>query len=1145
MLKVYQSPDLAQLAAKFNEVYCAAQPTVFEKSTVIVPSLAMRDWLEQYMARAQGISAQIDYPLWIEFERGLIEQIFDSIHPDTPRSRLTLSSATMRWAIFAYLTQHSNHFLQDEQHPMHEPLKLLLNGATAMNDNAVQRLWAYAGETARLFAAYLHMRPDWLSQWNKGEGRTLADLLDKHALKNSVDKRATAEEPMPLWLQAHYEMVLQSQYFLWRQCLSDIYAEREQMEQVFKNSIHQNKIDRDAVPNPLYVFTLTDFTPRMLAFIRTLGEVIDIHLFHHSISNHYFSDIVDPKWLRTLHPSESEGFSVGHPLAARFGKIQRDIQRLFEHYEISQDGEQFQSLDPIEKPPQTLLAQLQQDIRNMNEVPHLTPLDDEDDSLRIHGCHGLLRQLEVLRGEIVRWLNADPNRKLSDILILLPDLQDDQDLIRSVFPLFGHYDGYTLPARITGVSTPAIENLWQAVGGIYDLPTGAFDAQTVCDFLLLEDTCLAYGISHEAMQRICEQLIEAGFRRGFDEAHLRELIDTDDGDSRYTFCYALDRLIAGYTMPEISIYLPQDNNDTAKQVVPAPNLGYDDFTALNALCRFAEEVREIQTLQTKQHTALTWLEMITTRLEKTFAHAVGEAAYQAIEALLRDLFFQLGGGYIEDIQVQTKLTLPLNFVLRTVRETIRGIQPSSEPSGVITIGKLSALRGLPYKLIAFVGADADRFPSRTMDKRYNLINIDRRRYGDKHHENDDLSAFLATLTAATESYWIFYTAYDPIDGEARQPATPIQELLDYLDKHLGEPHHYHQQHLPDPFHPDDHNTHPAPLWRRVQKARQKQHNESVKWHPLVPNHFANTTQNTSISEREVIDFTTIQSGIIAPAQTYLRSQHITLPRFAQQTENIEPLAVDNLSHWAIDNALIACEDDHTPLTRLPLLPVGAYGRVLFETRQTIINERRQQLIARYAPQQGTLTVTRSQHISIANRHYRAELPQDPHQPWLKMYASKNKAKHIIRAWLAHLLWQQTGANQTSICNFASKTQEKTGETIIFPAIASTEAEQMLRQWLAYYDSLTHPPLFDIQLLWDCWDKPENINETINKWLNQINDNDYDDAAAFRFLFRGWDSAVDRENLKAKIAEAVIAHLPLLQEIKNRNINIQADFYKGE
>ncbi|MGP4953414.1 exodeoxyribonuclease V subunit gamma, partial [Psychrobacter sp. T6-1] len=175
------------------------------------------------------------------------------------------------------------------------------------------------------------------------------------------------------------------------------------------------------------------------------------------------------------------------------------------------------------------------------------PLSQYDNSLSIHSCHSLQRQLEILRGMIGRWLN-EPNddgsaRHVSDIVVLLPDVERHHELISSVFVSGEGQDGLTLPAKVTGVVDKSIRQLWEAIRGFYSLlgsDSARFEAAEVFDWLMLPPLYESLGLTHEQMSRACDLLAQAGFVRGFDEAHFQQTLDTSDYDYRFSFAYALD-----------------------------------------------------------------------------------------------------------------------------------------------------------------------------------------------------------------------------------------------------------------------------------------------------------------------------------------------------------------------------------------------------------------------------------------------------------------------------------------------------------------------------------------------------------------------------------------------------------------------------
>ena len=452
------------------------------------------------------------------------------------------------------------------------------------------------------------------------------------------------------------------------------------------------------------------------------------------------------------------------------------------------------------------------------------PPPQEDDSLRIHGCHGLQRQSETLRSDITAWLNADPTRRLSDIYIHLPDPVAAQTILRATFPLGGDYDGNHLPARHIGITENSAETLWRSLSGRYTLAHSRYDAPTVHDWLHNPDTCHSLNLAPEQIQRITAALTAAGYKRGYDGAQLQPALHPDDHDHRYTYTYALNRLIAGVLTPDAEHY---------RDAVPQPGLTLADLPALEALATLAE-----QTEAQRSDTAIpaqTRLQQLRDTLHHDYAYAQNTPAWQTIDQALDELQQQLASHAALAPQNEAHY-LPPAFIHEHIEAHLAAQQNSSEPSGVITIGSLKNLRNLPGRLHIFMNADRDHYPARQNDERYNLIPLDRPRPGDQNREHEDLGALLDLINRAEDALWIYYNTAE--NNEPQPPASPIQELLQYLDdqRERGEtllreqhkphdnetlPRYYYHEHPADPFSADPYETASrpaAPLWQHIRQT---------------------------------------------------------------------------------------------------------------------------------------------------------------------------------------------------------------------------------------------------------------------------------------------------------------------------------------
>ncbi len=457
-------------------------------------------------------------------------------------------------------------------------------------------------------------------------------------------------------------------------------------------------------------------------------------------------------------------------------------------------------------------------------------LSQYDNSLSIHSCHNLQRQLEVLRGMIGRWLNEQntdgSTRHLSDIVVLLPDVDRHHELINSVFVNGQGQDGLSLPAKVTGVVDKSIRQLWEAIRGFYGLlgsDSARFEAAEVFDWLMLPPLYESLGLTHEQMSRACDLLEQAGFVRGFDEAHLQQTLDSEDYDYRFSFAHALDKVALGLVMPEAPIstcLYPEhwQDNTLAEKTVPMSAIGLTDAAIVEALCRVYSGLNHCRYEFQARHNAENWLNNIenhiihpyfgaldqtrpmraifnamngfksSLRANRHYQHYHTDSDHQA-DAMLEEAFDSSSSSkslQLEASQVEAKLSqvsnlpLKLSFMLDSIEDELESQQVSAEPTGVITFGRFGALRNVPFGLVVMLNMDLSEFPNRDRDNRYDLMKSGLARRGDRFSEDDDNGAFLDAVLCARNACWNFYNGQRLTDTHEHLPANPVSELLQFL-----------------------------------------------------------------------------------------------------------------------------------------------------------------------------------------------------------------------------------------------------------------------------------------------------------------------------------------------------------------------------
>ena len=142
----------------------------------------------------------------------------------------------------------------------------------------------------------------------------------------------------------------------------------------------------------------------------------------------------------------------------------------------------------------TLLGRLQADIHADRPAPGqpLPDADDErlllaedDDSVRIHACHGRARQVEVLREAILHRLADDPTLEPRDVIVMCPDIETFAPLIEATFGA----SGATRVTSISGSASPTARCAAPPRSSRRRAPAGARPSRvTASEVLDLADT---------------------------------------------------------------------------------------------------------------------------------------------------------------------------------------------------------------------------------------------------------------------------------------------------------------------------------------------------------------------------------------------------------------------------------------------------------------------------------------------------------------------------------------------------------------------------------------------------------------------------------------------------------------------------------
>lgn len=966
MLHLFQSNDAGRLFEHLKKAYMAQD--ALTPFYVVVSSAVAREHLLRALAQSLGVGMLLDAKFFSEMERDLMASVL-RLDPNGPQvsAKAPLGQETMAWRLFGYLSKESGvndaptHLpfrpKIDETHPLHA---LVLPLADLRPERFLNRLWQVSLSLAQVLGYYNVHRTTWLLDWAK-------DIpLDINAMAKQREKlvarfggRAFLEEEIE-----DFWVLEKTQRHLWRTLFAADHLQKQATYQAFFAALAQGAYH--ALPKHLYIYAPDSMPADQLNFLGRLANYIDIHILHSNPSQEFWADIVDERWLMQqtiLNPQVVVGREVGHPLLSRLGKSSRELFALL----VGVDAIHWQD-DFIDRPTDTRLHALQSDILQLDNISFDAPYSD--DSILVHACPTLVRELEIFRIHLARWLNAAPDRNLWDVLVLMPDIRVHAPIIQSMFSRQEGTDGLILPAKITGVVDDTTERLWGAMRGFCTLPNTLLMRDALFDHLLLPHMHEALGLDFLGAKRMLELLTTAGFVRGLHAEHLQESLNPNDKDTRFTFKYALDRLF---------LALLQGTDD--------PYVSTNDIPYLLALKRVYEMLCLTYVWKKQKHPLPKWLMLLDHALINPMFGVFGDdlsylAIVSSLNSLQKSALHQAQDGAFD-----------LGFVLSMLGQKIAQLRIAAEPSSVITFARFGAIRKVDYKLVVMMHVGMDNYPKLTQKSLFDLTRADIHRLGDTDAQDNDGAVFLDAIVHAKEALWVYYEA-GAGEGE-RLPSPYVSELLDFFARH-NQPNIVHH-HTFWPFEASQ-DTPMPPLWSQV-KAVLDAPLRQLKRVQLAP-----TKQDVYYpSVRYVHD---LARDLTYPIVTYANARKLPLGQKETPDDPFEALFVSPLGRYKLLDAQINAKSFEA---HLPAGVGAGAGEAL--------NDATRELLARFFAQckcQGAdieqtfdhngqyLGVYMPHSLEIEGIRVLANVPQDPN--WLIILPHKATFLHLLRLYLANLIW---------------------------------------------------------------------------------------------------------------------------------------------
>lgn len=757
MLQIYHSNQLdihKELISNLIKSNPLSNP--FEQETILVQSLGMSQWLQIELAKSLGISANISFRLPAAF----IWDMFRQILADIPQEN-AFTKGAMTWKLMTILPS----LLYE---PEFKPLKQYLN-----EDLGKRKLYQLSSRIADLFDQYLVYRPQWLESWYKN--KLIEGLSDNQQWQKC------------LWLALiKFTEYLNQPKWHW----ANLY-------QQFIQNLNTNVFAHISLPKRVFICGIPTLPPIYLQGLNALSKYVDIHLMITNPCRHYWGDIQNYTFLEkfewqklqndhdqhdtinfkkenlndSLFNQEGEQ-SLTNPLLASWGKLGRDNLYFLSQLDQSNEIFAFVSLQS-----DCLLHQIQKDILELEDHSKLCltetsynnsflkrKLSKQDESLTLHLCHSIQREVEVLQDYLFCLFEKDKTLTPKDIIVMVANIDSYAPYIQAVF---NHVSEKPyIPFSISDRKTKQVHTILQVFISLLDLPQSRFTTEQVLVLLEVPTLARRFSICNDDLLLLRRWINESGIRWGLNDENIAMLKLPITGQNTWSF--GLNRMLLGYAMDsQVGIW---------NKILP-----YNECTGLSAqlagkLAAFIDLLTSWRSILNQEKKLSEWLPLCKHLLDDFFK--IDEQVEAIFTFILQQWKKTIDTGIVSGYEDRIPLSL-----IRDELVTCFDDEKISQNflAGSINFCTLMPMRSIPFKVVCLLGMNDQIYPRSIPPLGFDLM-LEQPQRGDRNRRDDDRYLFLEALNSASQLFYLSYIGYDMRDNQPCNPSVLVNELLNYISQ---------------------------------------------------------------------------------------------------------------------------------------------------------------------------------------------------------------------------------------------------------------------------------------------------------------------------------------------------------------------------
>lgn len=378
-----------------------------------------------------------------------------------------------------------------------------------------------------------------------------------------------------------------------------------------------------------------------------------------------------------------------------------------------------------------------------------------DGTIQFNSCFSEAREVEVLYNYLLDAFDKDRSLKSGDILVMTTDM----DLYTPYITAFFKNAPVRIPIQISGKLKPSGDTIVACLEQLLTIDQLNFTAESVVS--LLENKRVAANYQINDTFTIRSIVRNANIRFGIDNR-------ASDESNFVGFRMGLRKIALGYAM------LADNQMDTYDGIFPYRDLEARDSWEMFKVNQYVTDLENILNRKSEFHTLTEWKRIVLDEVLETmiFSDEYNKADRQEINEIYRSLSF------IDLLTGMDNEAVPFSVFLSELKNRLFVQERDlAMANGSVLFSAPIPTRGLPYKVICFLGLNSGTFPRDEYFATFDLLN--NHQDGDRSKKESDKYLFLETLMSARKQLYFSFVGKSSKTNTELPPSVVVDELIHF------------------------------------------------------------------------------------------------------------------------------------------------------------------------------------------------------------------------------------------------------------------------------------------------------------------------------------------------------------------------------